>query len=296
VSGRDRSARAALEQALSERPADARRVRVVAVPDRFVAGEESALVSFLNGRAARPTFRPPRPFQRGVGGRPTLVQNVETLANMALIARFGAGWFREAGTEDEPGTALVTLGGAVRRAGVVEVGLGLPLPAVLERGGGLAGQARAVLVGGYFGSWVAAADLDVPLSNTGLRPLGAALGARALVALPEDACGVAETARIVRYLAGESAGQCGPCVFGLPALAQSLETIAAGSPAADATLERLPRLSAQIARRGACAHPDGTLRLVDSALRVFAAEVELHLRGRCSAPRRSRRLRGEAAA
>ena len=291
VARRAVSAARALQSALRERRDDAGRIRLVAVPDRFVAGEESALVNFLNGGDAKPTFTPPRPFERGIGSRPTLVQNVETLANLALIARFGAGWFRTVGTDAEPGTVLATVGGAVRRPGVVEVELGVPIREVVERCGGLAAPAEAVLVGGYFGSWLGRDALDLPLSRASVP-----LGARALFFLPADACGVAESARVLRYLAGESAGQCGPCVFGLPAVAEAFEATAAGRPDARAALERLPRLSAQIARRGACAHPDGALRFADSALRVFEHEIELHLGGRCSAARREPLLPTGAAA
>ena len=275
------SAVRALEAALSERPSDAKRIQLVVVPNRFVAGEESALVNFINGSDAKPTFTPPRPFERGVDGLPTLVQNVETLANLALIARFGAAWFRGAGTETEPGTVLVTVAGAVKRPGVVEVELGLPLRAVVERCGGLSAPVQAVLVGGYFGSWVGASALDLPLSMSSVP-----LGARALVVMPADVCGVAESARVLRYLAGESAGQCGPCVFGLPAVAEAFESIAGGRRDARKAFDRLPRLAAQIARRGACAHPDGALRFADSALRVFEREIDLHLGGRCSGTRR----------
>ena len=272
----DAASRRALRMALGER-SDAKHVRIEAVPDRFVAGEESALVAWLNGREAKPTVKPPRPSERGVRGRPTLVQNVETLANLALVAHRGAEWF----TEHE--TVLVTVRGAVRRAGVVEVRPGTPIDEILERCGGAPEPLQAFLVGGYFGSWISAdGNLDLPLATDALAPLGASLGARTLVAFPTSACGVAETARVAAYLAGQSAGQCGPCVFGLPAVAQCLDVIARGGPAAHAALERLPKLHAQIARRGACAHPDGTVALVESALRVFADEIELHLMGRCS--------------
>ena len=237
---------------------------------------------WLNGGAAKPTFAPPRPFERGVGGRPTLVQNVETLANVALIARHGPEWFRSLGTEAEPGSVLLTVRGAVRRPGVVEVELGTPLRAVVSRCGGLTGSPQAVLVGGYFGAWIAP-DADLPLTNEALRPLGAALGARTIVVLPESACGVAETARVAGYMAAQSAGQCGPCVFGLAAVAECLQEIAGCRHGAVDALERLPRLEAQIARRGACAHPDGTLGFIRSALDVFADEIEAHLAGRCTA-------------
>ena len=278
------SSHASLEAALTERPDVAKSIRVAAVPERFVAGEESALVHWLNGGDAKPTLTPPRPFERGVGGRPTLVQNVETLANIGLIARYGADWFRRAGTEDEPGTVLVTLGGAVRRPGVVEVEIGTSLRQLIELAGGVTAQPQALLVGGYFGTWISAVgNLDTPLSVRGLRPLGASLGARTIVVLPSGTCGVAESARVTRYLAGESAGQCGPCVFGLPAVADAMEALSSGDGEANAALDRLPRLQAQIARRGACAHPDGALRFVDSALTVFADEIAHHLTGRCTA-------------
>jgi NADH:ubiquinone oxidoreductase subunit F (NADH-binding) len=255
-------------------------VEIVRVPDRFVAGEESAVVHWLNDGRATPTGR--RPFERGVHGRPTLVQNVETLAHLALIVRCGAAWFRAAGTADEPGTALATVLGAVRTPGVIELEVGTTFGEAFDRCGGLSERVQAILVGGYFGSWIAP-DLDVALSDEALRPRGASLGARTIVALPRAVCGLAETARVARYMAGESAGQCGPCVFGLAALADAFESIAECRDSVADALDRVPRLQAQIARRGACAHPDGTLGLVMSALDVFSSEVEAHRSGRCTA-------------
>jgi len=281
ISREDRPSIAALGSALRERP-DAARVRVAAPPERFVTGEETALVSWLNGRDAKPAFTPPRPFESGVRGRPTLVQNVETLANLALVVRNGPAWFREAGTQAEPGTALVTVSGAVREPGVVEIALGTTLGDALELCGGLAAPPQAILVGGYFGTWLPP-DLDLPLADEALRPLGGALGARALAVLPVGVCGVVETARVAGYLANQGAGQCGPCVFGLRAVAESLALVARREPGAAAALARLPRLGAQIAGRGACAHPDGAVGFVGSALSAFAGELDEHLAGRCSA-------------
>ena len=281
VSREDRASIDALGSALRERR-DAARVRIATPPERFVTGEETALVSWLNGGDAKPAFTPPRPYEAGVRGRPTLVQNVETLANLALVVRNGPAWFRAAGTEAEPGTALVTVSGAVRRPGVVEVALGTTLGDAIDLCGGLAAPPQAILVGGYFGSWLPP-DLDLPLANEALRPLGGALGARAIAVLPMGVCGVVETARVAGYLAGQGAGQCGPCVFGLRAVAESLALIARREPGAAAALARLPRLGAQIAGRGACAHPDGALGFVRSALQAFAGELDAHLAGRCSA-------------
>jgi len=264
-------------------------LRLVAVPDGFVSGEETALVHYLNGGPAKPTFTPPRPYERGVGGAPTLVQNAETLAHVALIARFGAAWFREVGSRAEPGSTLVTLAGAVRRPGVYEVALGTPFPTLIAEAGGVIETPRAFLVGGYFGTWASADDIArLSLLDADLRTIGASLGARSLVLLPASACGLAESARIARYLADESAGQCGPCVHGLAAIAGGLEQLArleAGDPRRD-----VARWVAQVRGRGACSHPDGTARFVSSVFTVFADEVEHHLRHRhCSQAARQAR-------
>jgi NADH:ubiquinone oxidoreductase subunit F (NADH-binding) len=257
--------------------------QLVSVPDRFVAGEETALVNWLNGGPVTPTFTPPRPFERGVRGAPTLVQNVETLAQLALLARFGPDWFRALGTREEPGSALVTLGGAVRQPGIYEIPLGLPLRELLAQAGGPSAPIVAFLIGGYFGAWVAAAEAhSLTLLDSDLRTVGASLGARAIFALPESACGIVETARVTRYLADESAGQCGPCVRGLDAIATALEQLAWGKAGKRSSDARLERWVEQVKGRGACRHPDGAARLVESALRVFAGERERHARGSCS--------------
>jgi len=271
---------ATVVRALAERPRVKRiSVEAAVVPDRFVTGEETALVHLLNGGPAVPTYTPPRPYERGIGDAPTVVLNVETLAHLALVARFGPGWFRALGTAEEPGTALVTLSGAVREPGVYEIELGSPLGRLLDQAGADA-TAQACLVGGYFGTWISAADArSVALSNAALSRVGAALGARAIVVLPQASCGIVETARVARYLSDESAGQCGPCVNGLAAIATSLEGLVR-RPRATTNMDVLRRRLLQVAGRGACRHPDGAVTLVASALRVFSDELERHLRGR----------------
>jgi len=272
----------AVERAIAERAnVDRLSFRVVAVPDRFVAGEETALVNLLNGGPAKPIFTPPRPYERGVRDAPTLVQNTETLAHLALIARYGPDWFRAVGTRDEPGSALVTLKGAVHRPGVYEIPLGLPLRDLLAWAGGPRTPISAYLIGGYFGTWLAAAPAEsTSLLDADLRPNGASLGARAIFAFPENACGITETARLARYLADESARQCGPCLRGLDAVAKALEHLARANTKHQEP--RLPRWLDEIAGRGACRHPDGAVRLVRSALHVFADECALHVRGSCT--------------
>ena len=275
----DTRARDALGRAIAERTSDMARPDawcLVEVPSRYVAGEESALVNFVNGNDARPVTVPPRPYERGVRGRPTLVQNVETLADVALIARYGAPWFGSVGTTDEPGSVLTTVLGAVARPGVYEFAAGSRFETVLDAAGGSLASVGAILVGGYFGSWLAPADASaLALAQGVLRRAGATLGCGVVVALPVESCGVAETARVARYLASESAGQCGPCVHGLAAVAGALEALAAGH-ARRGTLLDLDRWLGDVAGRGACHLPDAVVGFVRSARRVFAADFDRH--------------------
>lgn len=289
----------ALALAIAERGGyDPVPVQLALVPERYVSSAESSLVRYLNGGPALPGFTPPRPFERGVRGRPTLVSNVETLANLALISRHGAGWFRSAGTASAPGTALVTVSGAARHPGVYEIAFGTPVRDVLALagGGGEIGGVQAVLAGGYFGSWLPGGDaLGTPAAPDALRAAGASFGAGIFLVLPAAGCGLAETARVVRYLAGQGAGQCGPCMNGLPAIADALEQVAFGTGGGGAggggrgahgrALRWLRDLFGLVEGRGACHLPDGVARLAASALRVFADDVRSHERGPCLAAR-----------
>jgi NADH:ubiquinone oxidoreductase subunit F (NADH-binding) len=251
-------------------------VQVTEVPGGYVASQETALISFLNGGPQRPVFVPPRPFERGVRGRPTLVQNVETLAHLALIARYGAAWFRELGPPQSAGSALITVSGTVREPSVQEIELGTRIGDLLERAGGPAEPPQAVLAGGYFGGWLPyPAALNIRMTDADLRAAGAALGPGVLILLPESACGLAETARTIGYLAGQSAGQCGPCLNGLPALAAAFDEVAFGRPDGD-TLGWARQLLTLVAGRGACHLPDGTAALAASALRVFGHDLRRH--------------------
>lgn len=256
-------------------------------PERFVVGDESALVNWLNGGPAKPTTTPPRPSTRGVDNKPTLVQNAETLANIGLIARFGAQWFRSVGTPDEPGSVLATVTGAVQRTGIVEVAIGTSLATVLGAVDGASVPVGGYLMGGYFGTWLAPGDeATTSFSHTGLRAAGSSLGAGTIGVLPAGICPVRETARILHYLAGESAGQCGPCVFGLPAVAQAMQDLADCRPMAKGP-NHVMNLAGLVERRGACALPDGAARLVRSLWHAFADEVQMHQSGSCTCSRDS---------
>jgi NADH:ubiquinone oxidoreductase subunit F (NADH-binding) len=269
-----------LERALAERRAysyDTIPMTIVGTPNRYVSGEETALVSWLNGGDAKPMFVPPRPFERGVAGRPTLVQNVETLADLALIGRYGADWFRTAGTTEDPGTTLVTLSGAVGAPGVYEVPLGSRLGDVLRMGKTDCADLSAVLVGGYFGAWLPASTAaGLTLGVEALKRAGSGLGAGIIVAMPaKGVCALAEVTRATRWLADQNAGQCGACVNGLEAIADAMETLHAGDRNGNAE-QMLNRWLSMMEGRGACKHPDGVARFVASSLRVFGTEIARH--------------------
>lgn len=259
-------------------------IELITPPARYVASEESALAHWAGDGLATPVYGE-RPFERGMNGRPTLVQNAETLANLALISRHGGEWFSRIGDPDAPGTTLVTVGGAVRNPGVIEVPTGTRVADLLEACGGLTGPVEGFLTGGYGGAWVSAeALLATDWSPRPVTAAGGVVGAGILWALNSDLCPLDEMARVALWMAGESAGQCGPCRFGLPSVAEDVALLAGGH----VTGEDLARLSERlglVVNRGGCKHPDGTARFVASGLRTFAAEVSLHTSGRCGASR-----------
>jgi NADH:ubiquinone oxidoreductase subunit F (NADH-binding) len=282
----------ALRQALRERAGtgiDRIAVTVVEAGPGFVTGQETAVVSRLNDGPALPRYAPVRVTERGVQGRPTLVQNVETLGHLALIARYGGFWFAGLGSDDATGTFLATVhdpAGGFGLSGtgsrVWEVPHGLPLGRLLEAAEPPV-QLQAVLVGGFHGTWLPLPDaLPAPLSRSGLAPFGGSIGAGVIMPLPTKGCGLEATAQIVRYLAAESAGQCGPCAFGLPQLAGLISALASGS-GGESVLQELRQAAGLVEGRGACHHPDGTARLVRSALTTFDQDVRLHQHGRCLA-------------
>jgi NADH:ubiquinone oxidoreductase subunit F (NADH-binding) len=271
-----------LETALAERRAqrlDPVEIELAESPDTFISGQESAVVSALGGhRGAVPSFVGLTTIrERGVGGRPTLVQNVETLAHVALLARFGADWFRGVGTAANPGTMLLT----VSRPGgplVVEAALGSSLRAAAGVGEDDLARTRAVLLGGYGGAWVSPQVFaELPVSEKAARRAGATLGAGVIVPLHREVCALAEMADVVRYMEGQGAGQCGPCVHGLGELAETMERLAYGGRGGP-HVERILETCALVEGRGACRHPDGVARFVRTGLGVFADEVALHQR------------------
>jgi NADH:ubiquinone oxidoreductase subunit F (NADH-binding)/ferredoxin len=261
---------------------DGLEVRTHKVPTRYVAGEETALISLLGGGPAVPRLRPPFPADSGLFGRATLVQNVETLAQVALAVAAGPEEYRAVGTEDAPGTGLFSVGPFGGPYQVVERPHGYPLRDLLAEQGLLDG-ARAVLVGGYAGGLLAPDALDVGLSPAALSAAGVALGTKSVQVVGADRCPVGVAAEIVGYFGAETADQCPPCSRGLPdmaALLRGLETGEGGT----AAVEELDHFMQTLFDRGVCRLPDGAARLTVSLLTHFADEVESHTRTGC--PRR----------
>lgn len=286
VGGEHEAAIKAMSRAILERSGESRPpIRVVAAPIGYIAGEASAAVHYINERDARPTTTPPRVSAHGVESRPTLVQNVESLGYAALIARFGESWYRAAGRRGSRGTALITLSGVVAQDGVHEIELGSTLGEVAIAAGATMERTRAVVLGGFFGTWADTRDVwDLPLDPLVMRDRGLTFGCGMIGLLSTHACGVAATASIMAFMARESAGQCGPCVFGLGAIASATARIATGRAGAD-DLDGIARWTSQIVGRGACRHPDGAAGLMASALEVHRDEFEHHVRhGRCPIP------------
>ncbi|GAB7006601.1 NADH-quinone oxidoreductase subunit NuoF family protein [Nocardioides sp. AN3] len=274
----DARARASLKDALEERRRHEpypESVRVRLQPARFVAGEVRAVLDGLDGGAAVPPGRRTLPTVRGLHGHPTFASNVETFAQIAVLVSLGVREYAAVGDRSEPGTTLLTLLGDVPHPGVLEVPTGLPLEALLHE----ADRGAPVLIGGYHGHWVT--DIrGLQVSRPELRAAGAPLNAGVVARLPREACPLAEVAAVASWLADQSVGQCGPCLFGTYAVAQDVGALVAGRAAPEVTA----RLRG-MARRGACAHPDGTAAFVGSALAAMAEEIAAHAGGRgCGRP------------
>lgn len=276
----DAVAAASVRAALAERD-DLPRAEVVQTAGGFVGGEARALLRGLSGGPAVPQGRRVLPSEQGLDGRPTFLSNAETFAQLAILVRYGARRYSETGLPDEPGTQLLTVGGAVEGPGVLEVPNGVPLDVVLRSAGAVPG---GVLLGGYHGRWLPdGQDLGSRYRQPGVQtnqdlPLSRTTGSGIVLALGRETCALGEVQRVAAWLAAESAGQCGPCVFGLPAIAADLAALVRGEQS-DA-----PRHLGLVSGRGACAHPDGAVRFVTSALEAFADEVALHRRGGCGRP------------
>jgi NADH:ubiquinone oxidoreductase subunit F (NADH-binding) len=258
--------------AIAER-SDARIVRIHRVPGGFVSGEARAVMRSIRRGPAIPPGRRIHASSYGV-----ILGNVETFAQLAVLLRLGPQRYGDTGSLAEPGSTLLSLSGAVSRSGVVEVPLGIPLGVLLEAS--QAAPAQAMVVGGYHGSWLPA-DPELRLSRAGVTQAGGSFGAGVVLVLDHETCGLGELLGVTDWLAAESAKQCGPCLFGLPALARDIRAIWSGDRNG---LAQGLRHADLIDGRGACRHPDGAARFVRSGLNALSDDIAAHLRGGCGRP------------
>jgi NADH:ubiquinone oxidoreductase subunit F (NADH-binding)/ferredoxin len=271
----DELANRSMEAAIAAEPGLRKLARVVQLPDRFISGESGALIRGINGKRPVPPGHKVLASDSGVDDLPTLLSNATTFAQLAVLALLGPERFAAVGTLEEPGTVLLSVGGSAGQPAVVEVPTGIPLAAVLDIC--LAPAGDGVLVGGYHGMWLSGETAyTVPVSRAGLAAVGGTLGAGVVLPLGDGTCPLGEVSRIASYLAGESAGQCGPCKLGLPSIARALAALIDGSGGIEA-LDVARRSAAAVTGRGACAHPDGVTRFVLSALDVFTEDLAAHV-------------------
>lgn len=254
-------------------------ISIVTVEPGYVAGEETAAVRAVNGGPAKPTDKPPRPFQHGVSGHPTLVSNVETLANLPYVQRHGAAAYRSAGTAASPGTFLMTITGAGRPPALYEVPHGMPFTDLLALHGVSPDSVRGALMGGYFAGLLNRDVLGTTLDHETFRALGCGLGCGAIAILTDD-CPVAVAASVLAYFDRENAGQCGSCFNGTAAMAAVAGALRDGAATAE-DVARLQRWSVVLRGRGACATLDGAANVAASLLAHFPEIVEQHLAGAC---------------
>ncbi len=218
--------------------------------------------------------------------RPTLVLNAETTWRIAQIAERGPQWFRSFGTEQEPGPRLVGIGGYVAAPQVLSTEAGVNLAGLLQAAGGLNPDVEAVLVGGLGGVFLTAEEARrATWSRESLTAFGGSVGPGVITVIDPRFCPLQTVAGMLAYAAGESAGQCGPCMFGLPAVAADFGEFAARPTRA--TYDRLQHHLGLLPNRGACRFPDGVSRFGASALRVFARHADQHAGGWCPQQNRS---------
>lgn len=282
----DRAAARSVEDALAEVSTESLggpSISLFTVDAGYVAGEETAAVRAINGGPAKPTDKPPRPYQQGVTRRPTLVSNVETLANLPYLQRHGAAAFRSAGTVSSPGTFLATVSGGGRRPVLYELPHGVAIGELVELHGIALDQVRGMLMGGYFAGLLNRDALDATLDHETLRAGGSGLGCGAMTVLTDD-CPVAVAASVLAYFGRENAGQCGSCFNGTVAMAAVAEALRDGVATAE-EVERLQRWAGVLPGRGACGTLDGATNVAASLLVRFPQLVADHLADACDACR-----------
>jgi NADH:ubiquinone oxidoreductase subunit F (NADH-binding)/NADH:ubiquinone oxidoreductase subunit E/NAD-dependent dihydropyrimidine dehydrogenase PreA subunit len=251
----------------------------------FVCGEETALIASVEGRRGMPRLRPPFPAQSGLWGKPTLINNVETLAMVPWIIRHGADKFAGIGTATSKGTKVFSLAGKVRRAGLIEIPMGTTLRQIVEEiGGGVAAGRtfKAVQIGGPSGGCVPARLADTPVDYESLRDIGAIMGSGGMVVLDDTACMVDIARYFLQFTQNQSCGKCTFCRIGTKRMLELLDLLCAGK-ANRKHLQELEQLAPQVTQGSLCGLGKTAPNPVLTTLRYFRDEYEAHLQGRCPA-------------
>lgn len=247
----------------------------------YVAGEETAMLESMQGRPAMPRQKPPfYPTDFGLYGKPTLVNNVETLCNIPRILHKGASWFTQVGTEKCPGTMMFSLSGAVNRPGVYEMPMGVMIRDLIEQcGGGVPNgrKIKAVFPGGPAFCMVTADQLDLPMDFDSLKKAGTGLGSAGVIVVDDATCMVAKTLHFSNFFKNESCGQCPPCRMGTMNLASLMTKIEAGE-GTQKDLDSMLQLCGFVKGTGYCTLVTGASVLVQSSLKLFRHEYEDHIR------------------
>jgi NADH:ubiquinone oxidoreductase subunit F (NADH-binding)/(2Fe-2S) ferredoxin/Pyruvate/2-oxoacid:ferredoxin oxidoreductase delta subunit len=245
----------------------------------FVSGEETALIASVEGQRAYPRQRPPYPAEHGLWGQPTVINNVETWANVASIIRRGAAWFAGLGTETSKGTKIFSLVGKINNTGLVEVPMGIRLRDIVYAiGGGIPkGRAfKAVQIGGPSGGCIPEALLDLPIDYESLTKAGAMMGSGGMIVMDEDTCMVDIALYFLRFTQEESCGKCAPCRIGTRRMAEILARITAGEGSLD-DLAKLEELASTVKRGALCGLGQTAPNPVLSTLRYFRDEYLAHI-------------------
>ncbi|MGB9781174.1 NADH-quinone oxidoreductase subunit NuoF [Caldanaerobacter sp.] len=252
----------------------------------FVCGEETALLNSVMGKRGEPRPRPPYPAVKGVWGKPTIINNVETFANIPLIILNGGEWFASIGTEKSKGTKVFALTGKVNNTGLIEVPMGTTLREIIyEIGGGIPGgkKFKAVQIGGPSGGCIPAELLDTPIDYDSLTSAGAMMGSGGLVVMDEDTCMVNVAKFFLEFTVDESCGKCAPCRIGTKRMLELLEKITSGK-GEEGDIEKLEELAKTIKATALCGLGQTAPNPVLSTLRYFRHEYEAHVKEkRCPA-------------
>jgi NADP-reducing hydrogenase subunit HndC len=246
----------------------------------FVCGEETALLNSIEGNRGEPRPRPPFPANEGLWRKPTILNNVETLANICMIIRNGADWFNTIGTERSKGTKVFALGGKINNTGLVEIPMGTPLRDVIyEIGGGCPnGKAfKAVQTGGPSGGCIPAEHIDIPIEYDTLVQIGSMMGSGGMIVLDEDNCMVDIAKFFLQFTCDESCGKCTPCREGTKRMLEMLEKITQGK-GEEGDIEKLEKLANHIKDSSLCALGQTAPNPVLSTIRYFRHEYEAHIR------------------